>query len=71
MIIPPEPEHLRLLREAVKYPPHLIRLLPALHHSDMWAMLVETIGAARDAAQEYYDQHKERLNERKARDEEE
>jgi len=73
MITPPEPEALILLRDALKYPAHLERLLPALRHSTSWSVMLRSVERAHVALLEDYELHKEKVNaqhERAKRDEE-
>jgi hypothetical protein len=73
MITPPKPEALVVLEDALKYPPHLVRLLPALNHSQAWMAMIRSVERAQAALLEEYTLHVENVNanhQRKARDEE-
>jgi hypothetical protein len=68
MITPPLPEALVFLQDALKYPAHLERLLPALNHSQAWKAMVSSVERAHQATLERYQLHTEALNDRSKRD---
>ena len=62
MISPPEPEALVLLKAALNYPLHLVKIIPALHHSTAWLNMVASMEGAVKALQADYDKHRSDVN---------